>query len=134
MMVGEFHRLTGGVHMRRIRYALLVFVFMVGLYLGLTWFFFGSPHPCGILEARQRPYEIKKLTESYWVEARAWNQLAREALRSEFWDKIDKEHSEAVERYINAADEAAARLHKEVWRQTPAQCFWQAITWRDPQD
>ena len=101
---------------------------LIASYLGLTWFFFGSPHPCGILEARQRPYHIERLRESYREEAKCWQQLAEKAVHSKFWDKIDKEHSEAVEKYINAPDEAAARLHKRVWGQTPVQCLWQAIT------
>lgn len=133
-MVREYSRLAGGVHTNRIRYAILFIVFTVGLYLGLTWFFFGSPHPCGILEARQRPYYVERLGESYREEAKRWQQLAEKALHSKFWDKIDKERSEAVEKYINAPDEAAAQLHKRVWRQTPAQCFWQAITWKAPQE
>lgn len=133
-MVGKYGRLAGGVHTNRIQYAIFFFVFTVGLYLGLTWFFFGSPHPCGILEARQRPHYIERLGESYREEAERWQQLAEKAVHSKFWDKIDKERSEAVEKYINAADEAAARLHKRVWLQTPAQCFWQAITWKAPQE
>src|SRR3989338_4783708 len=38
-------------------------LFVVGMYFGLTWFFFGSSHPCGILEARQRPYVVKNRAE-----------------------------------------------------------------------
>ncbi|MGH7774325.1 MAG: hypothetical protein ACREQA_19035 [Candidatus Binatia bacterium] len=29
-------------------------------YFALTWFFFGSPHPCGILEARLRPFYLEQ--------------------------------------------------------------------------
>lgn len=31
---------------------------LVTSYFGATWFFFGSAHPCGILEARWRPYAV----------------------------------------------------------------------------
>jgi len=33
-------------------------------YFALTWFFFGSPHPCGILEARQKPDVIRTAQKS----------------------------------------------------------------------
>jgi hypothetical protein len=34
-------------------------VILVTSYIGLTWFFFGSSHPCGILEARWKPYAVR---------------------------------------------------------------------------
>ncbi len=135
--MGECSRLAGGVHTNRIRYAILFFVFTVGLYLGLTWFFFGSPHPCGISEARQRQYYIARSKKLGWEAVESWRQLVKEAIEagdSELRNEFAKARSEALKDLINAPDEAAARLHKRVWFQTPAQCFWQAITWKAPQE
>lgn len=106
---------------------------LIASYLGLTWFFFGSPHPCGISEARQRPYYIERSKKLDRESLEFWRQRMDDALRSrEALSELVKGYSEAVEKYINAPEEAAARLHKRVWLQTPAQCFWQAITWKAP--
>ena len=124
-MVGEYSRLAGGVHTNRIQYAIFFFVFTVGLYLGLTWFFFGSPHPCGISEARQRPYAIaqerRHQLETYKLIEK--NVLTDPRMIEEFTKSID------------GVDVRAQKLLKQrVWLQTPAQCFWQAITWKAPQE
>ncbi len=125
-MVGKYGRLAGGVHTNRIQYAIFFFVFTVGLYLGLTWFFFGSPHPCGILEARQRPYAIARGRRS---------QLEDYELLREFGGGMQrKEFDEFAKRIIGADEGALKVLNQRVWRQTPAQCFWQAITWKAPQE
>ena len=52
-------------------------VTVVGLYFPLTWFFFGSSHPCGIYEARWKPYAIEIATKLQWDTIRQWNSLGR---------------------------------------------------------
>jgi hypothetical protein len=47
-------------------------------YFGLTWFFFGSSHPCGILEARQKPYVIRTAEKSWFGELKNWSNLMKE--------------------------------------------------------
>ena len=93
-------------------------------YFALTWFFFGSPHPCGILEARQRPYAIERerrhRLETY--------KLIKEQVLT------DPRMIEEFTKSIEGADVRAVKLLKQrVWLKTPAQCFWQAITWKAPQ-
>lgn len=127
--MGKCSRLAGGVHTNRIQYAILFFVFTVGLYLGLTWFFFGSPHPCGILEARQKPYALAAARKTWLEIFKTFGEI-----------RLYLEDREVMNQYIEhldtrdkQLDTALVDLKRRIWRLTPAECTWQAITWKAPQ-
>ena len=105
-------------------------LFAVGVYFGLTWFFFGSSHPCGILEARQRPYVVKSYTNSALEILRAALEATKGAdsvVSSAAFEQITKSVIEAPKRAIGD-------LHERIWNHyTPAGCLWEALAWNpDP--
>jgi hypothetical protein len=113
-----------------LKYLFVGTVGIIAAYFALTWFFFGSPHPCGILEARVMPSAIKKhhqsaLKHALWMgklwEASGFNNryLGDEALKA----------MAAVEA---ASSEARSEVRRWVSTLTPAECTWQAITWSPP--
>jgi hypothetical protein len=77
------------------------------LWFPLTWFFFGSVHPCGILEWRMREG------------SRAY---ARLYARMETADKPEN-RERAFASNLN-------RLKREVYELTPASCLWHNIVWK----
>lgn len=113
--------------MRRIGYGVFLLSLVSGLYFGLTWFFFGSPHPCGILEARRKP-EVRKTVE--WTRKETWETY--KMLTG--WDKETVEaRTELLKGLEGDLERALKALHLRVWQHTPAECAWQAITWKPPQ-
>jgi hypothetical protein len=90
-----------------------------GVYFGLTWFFFGSAHPCGILEARQRPYVVNRYTDD---SVELVLRFGTAALLS------------IVENAGHAPKRAVRDLHERIQNHyTPARCVWEAMAWNpDP--
>jgi len=114
--------------MRPVQQLLISLALALGTYFGLTWFFFGSSHPCGILEAMQKPYVLERVRTTS-SEHRA---LALELLKSKQADAVEAATNilDDIERHPN---KALRGLHERVWRLTPAQCTWSAIAWNpDP--
>lgn len=93
----------------------------LGGYIGLAWFFFGSPHPCGILEARQKPYVLE-----------ASHELSSKQRRTAFAllgaGKV-QEGTMILEGTNAIPGKHLDNLRKWVWGMTPAQCAWRAIAW-----
>ena len=110
--------------MGRTRYIAGFFAIGVGLYFGLTWFFFGSVHPCGILEARQKPYVDNRFSQS-WVDT---FKLLTKYLKDREQTQAVREHVETRDKQL---DDILARHNIRIRRLTPAQCLWRAIAW-DP--
>lgn len=120
-------------------------LFAVGSYFGATWFFFGSSHPCGILETRQRPYFVVRYSENAF---RTYLMLSKnderiQALYSEMIRRgnvgkeaaaIAADSSKRVDRALqdvsDAPKNAVHDLHEKIWNHyTPAGCFWEALAW-----
>jgi hypothetical protein len=133
-------------------------------YLSLTWFFFGSPHPCGILEARLKPYAVDRAYEVHFERDRLMEDVYRappadelpEGLFRKFGSgNVTPEERDAVMRYgeytkyltelrreaeiarnrshgefLSIPQTVSVRVRQYVWSLTPAECFWQAITWK----
>lgn len=107
-----------------------LFVGTVGIaaaYVALTWFFFGSPHPCGILEARQRPHLIAKAR----AESREDRRLALDLIKSMNADAMDAGKS-ILENLDDQRNRVTTALQRKIALMTPAECAWQAITWSPP--
>ena len=107
-----------------------LFVGTVGIimtYFALTWFFFGSPHPCGILEARQRPYVIQRARDNTSEDRR----LALELIKTMKPDALDAGTS-LLQTAHEVIGQAPNNLKKRVALLTPSECAWQAITWTPP--
>lgn len=113
--------------MGRARYIAGFFALAAGLYFSLTWFFFGSSHPCGILEARQRSY----LLTAYEAQERAMEKLLEMEPRSSFKEHLVEQFNAMLSPEGRELD--LSRLRKRIWNLTPAQCAWRAIAWNpDP--
>lgn len=108
---------------------LLSCVLLVIAYFSLTWFSFGSPHPCRILEARQRPHLIRK--------ARADSNPDRE-LAYKLMKSLQPQAMEAGTSILETLNDqprrVASALKQRIASMTPAECAWQAITWRIPSE
>ena len=104
--------------------ALIILIGVTGLYFGLTWFFFGSSHPCGILEARQRPYILERLRQS----SSEHTKLALELMMSPRPGSL-KAGTEMLEDIEKRPHQALTKLNERIWQLTPAQCLWRAIAW-----
>jgi hypothetical protein len=131
---------------------------VVGIYFVFTWFFFGSSHPCGILEARQRPYVVSRYSETaskslssaldVWMQEfdnvmyvlknpnRKSPNISIAALRES--EKVEeaahKFYDEAYRDFIDAPKRAVHDLHENIWNHySPARCLWEATAWNaDP--
>jgi hypothetical protein len=147
--------------MLRRRYLLFGMSVMVVLYFGLTWFFFGSTHPCGILEARWKPYRIEvaeqnqrnAIDEQKKIAGSSEQEFPADAFRSMVEGRVTNRDRLALGTYQDAQrnqakawneaaklvkdlrsipQEEAERVHQDVWRLTPGECLWRVITWRRP--
>lgn len=126
-------------------------VFVVGAYFGLTWFFFGSTHPCGILEVRQRPYVIKRYIATALSATKAdreemvedW-QRAQDAKTSGNLREMEaaneslqlsaKSFEKSSRDFLDARKRAVYYLHERISNDyTPAKCLWEVLVWNaDP--
>ena len=111
--------------MARLRYIFALGCAVIALYLGATWFFFGSPHPCGILEAIQKPYAIDAAQKSWLEGLKTWTETMKETrFDSSAVDAFTK-HFESRSQQERAAVEM---LHWRISHKTPAQCLWEVVT------
>jgi hypothetical protein len=103
--------------------ALILLAFV--LWFPLTWFFFGSVHPCGILawRLRDRNRDLARLEASIEVNnaladnvMQALTTSARSTSKSKDWDVV-------YAAKLKARDQEAHDL-------TPAACLWYSIVWR----
>jgi hypothetical protein len=69
----------------------------VASYFSLTWFFFGSAHPCGIFEARWRPYAVRV---AYKSQSAQLSDLMKEGRQSLQEDKPPELPVEAFQRLV----------------------------------
>jgi hypothetical protein len=105
---------------------------LVGLYSSITWFFFGSPHPCGILEARRRPYVLSKASEH---RIRLLDSLRHYTDSMEYasgrsLDFLSERHTEILREADSTDDALLKRLKGTIWNQmTPSQCLWESLAW-----
>jgi hypothetical protein len=81
---------------------------VVASYLGLTWLFFGSPHPCGIFEARWKLYAIEIATKLQW-------DRMRDEDRQRTADKIPQSPHEAFERLRDGKASNRDRLAIQIY-------------------
>ena len=117
--------------MRLGKFTTLVILLALGLYIGLTLYFFGSSRPCGILEARMKPYRIKLETEAAFNIER---KHSREGEQVKFQDSEILKLLEEDRKRIEEAPKAAMRkLHQELSELTPTECAVRAINWRRPE-
>ncbi|GEM_PF-3488030 len=98
--------------------AAIGFLGLLLLWLPITWFFFGSVHPCGVLKARMQPMNQAHAMLKNVME------LGLGALVSKRGGRPSPPRS--IQSII-------ADSERELDRLTPAQCLWRAMTWRwDP--
>jgi hypothetical protein len=110
-------------------------VFVIGLYFGSTWFFFGSSHPCEILIVRQKDHHIAVAERHHREDVESWQDFARKAFPARDYDRFAnnvEEYSNASGRVENIRRSVVLGLRAKVGELTPAQCAWQAITWDSP--
>ena len=98
---------------------------LVVAYFAFTWFFFGSPHPCGILEARQEPHLIQKAR----ADSREDRQLAYKLIGTMQPDAMEAGKS-ILENLHDQPQRVTSALQRRIALMTPAECAWQALTWR----
>jgi len=110
---------------------LLSFGLLVLAYFALTWFFFGSPHPCGILETRKKPTVIKAGRDA-WRAGLATLRAA--AKRTNFDAEIVQELTRHVSDRPKEEQRLLSELHRQVWQMSPAACARGALTWQAPQN
>jgi hypothetical protein len=101
------------------RTALLVFCGFCLSYFALTWFFFGSPHPCGILEARQRPHLIEKAR----ADSREDRRLAYRLMQTLEPDAMNAGMS-MLETLNDLQRSVPIDLQRKIALMTPAECAW----------
>ena len=122
-------------------------LFVIGVYFSLTWFFFGSSHPCGILEARQRPYVVNRYSEgalrSMKIASDNYMRVTEHGTNSfnnpntsiamlreseKIEDVAFKRFNEAIQKLSDAPKNATRDLHEEIWNHySPAKCLWEAL-------
>ena len=111
---------------------LLTTVFVVGVYFGSTWFFYGSSHPCEILIVRQRDHYMALAEKHHREDVESWQQYAKKTFADQEYGRFTsnvEEYSNASGRQENVDSSVMAKLREKVRKMTPAQCAWQAITW-----
>jgi len=85
----------------------------------LAWFFFGSIHPCGVLEHRLEAYLTQTIRVNREVALRFHERAVRVAPRGHLVPLPDFDKEEA---------DIRKRHHDDVWRLSPYECLKQAIT------
>jgi len=113
----------------------LIIVLAGVAYVATTWFYFGSTHPCEILVARQKDYQIDVAERHHREEIDSWQEMARKVLPANDYARFVrniKEYSSALGRQENMKRSVVKELRESVREITPAQCAWQAMTWQPP--
>lgn len=110
----------------------LVIVSVISFYVGSTWFFFGSSHPCEILIVRQKQHYIGLAEKRDQEDLASWREIARKALPEKdyvrFVSNIE-EYSNTSGRQEMVKQSALQGLRQKIREMTPAQCAWQAMAW-----
>jgi len=109
------------------KYLFVGTVGIIATYSALTWFFFGSPHPYGILEARQIPHAIQKAR----ADSREDRRLAYRMMQTLEPDAMSPGMS-MLENLNDQPRRVTTALQRKTALMTPAECAWQAITWTPP--
>lgn len=125
-MRSRFNALTRASQ-AKMKYLFVGTIALLTGYFAFTWFFFGSPHPCGIVEARQRSYKIEKAR----ADMRESRLLAYRMIGS-----MKPEAADAGVRMLDEINDLLRKppidLKRKMALMTPAECTWQAITWSPP--
>ena len=101
----------------------IVALAIVVLYLVCTWFFFGSPHPCKILMARQRGPVIKVRREFANENVRRWVGFVKMAYESKNYaalDELNKGLAEADDKLENVETDVTKSLRRQISVVTPS--------------
>jgi hypothetical protein len=107
--------------MHRVSMYLGCLVIVLGCYFSVTWFFFGSHHPCGILETRQKPYVLEA--------AHTISSMRRKVALALLRARKNEAETMLLEGANAIPKEYLDNLHKAIWGMTPAQCAVRAIGW-----
>ena len=105
------------------------------VYFASTWFYFGSSHPCEILVARQKDYQIDVAETRHQEDLKSWQEMARQVLPTKDYERFVRnieEYSSALARRENLQRSVVKELRQSVREITPAQCAWRAMTWQAP--
>lgn len=94
------------------RYIIFGCLTLLILWFPLTWFFFGSIHPCGILNYRMRERHIKY------------------ALVDSSWNAASDFPSDSPRRHVRSPEETVKAFQQAIYALSPAECLWLSITWR----
>jgi hypothetical protein len=114
-----------------LRIALGLAVCVIG-WVGLTLFFFGSAHPCGILENRQRS-TMEQLARRAVIERIEEIVQAMVQGRSDYARVLDEAFTASGGGDLNVwVEKALADNHKDIWRRSPYECLRGAIRWKPP--
>jgi hypothetical protein len=117
----------------RVRYIVVLACAVIALYLGATWFFFGSPHPCEILMARQKNHYIERAKQTQLEDVRYWREAVGKALKNKAYDMLDRlsdNYINAIDRRENLEVDVVKALRRKISVLTPSECAWEALTWR----
>jgi hypothetical protein len=112
---------------------LVVLAAIVFGYTSSTWFLFGALHPCEILIVRQKDHEMKIAERRHQEELESLKEVARTAFPKERYAKFVEnleEYSGASLREANQERSVVINLRQKTREMTPAQCTWEAVTWR----
>ena len=91
---------------------------LLALWFPLTWFFFGSVHPCGILNYRMARRNSQYALYEFLSTARRNLELIKRNIPIELPEDVDSR---------------VAAMERRAYTLAPAACLWRAITWRwDP--
>jgi len=108
----------------------LLTLIILALYLSLTWYFFDSSSPCGILQARMMPHRTETIKAQAMQSEREHSKLG-EATRFED-PQVRKLIEEDWKKIQEAPQTAAKELREEISRLSFTECIYKAITWTPP--
>ena len=113
---------------------ILAMVVILG-YVSSTWFVFGAVHPCEILVVRQKDHHLELAERHYRTDVESLKGLARKSFPRKDYERFAQnleEYSNVSLREANQNRSVLIELRQKVREMTPAQCAWQALTWRPP--
>jgi hypothetical protein len=114
----------------QILFVAFLFLLIIAIYVSLSRYLFGSSSPCGILEARMRPYRIQ-LERDAAFEIERKHSLEGEA--TQFTNpQIRRLIAEDWKRIEAAPETATKKLREEISQLNGLQCAWRAMTWEPP--
>ena len=114
----------------------LVFIAALVLsYVSMAWLWFGAIHPCEILIVRQKQHHIELAKKHTMEDLEDLKTIARKTLPPKDYDRFVShlgEYSDVTAHEYDVTHAAVLDLRRKISRMTPAQCAWQAATWRAP--